>query len=164
MQRENRDNNSYSCIAVQIGSRRYACDVVDLQEIIRRPVIEPYYASSTWQTGIIKDSQSEIPVIDLLCRDPQGLSRRDAVLMIMSIDDTRFGFLVDEVYEFIKVELSEIAPLPPLFGGIEGEFVKGIVVYDEQEFYLIDLYRIVSTVSGSVPTAGANTDEGISRK
>lgn len=164
MTNDNINRETCNFLSFQIGNRRYACDAVNLQEIITRPNFRTTPLNSSFIVGLFEGSRGKIPVIDFFCRDIDDSMNNDSCVIVLRAENSLFGLLVDEISEMIEISPYDSLPVPPIFGGIEGEFIRGVVEYQDEDYYLIDLNRIISTVDGGLKVAPGTVTEEISKE
>ena len=96
--------------------------IVGMQEITAIPEY-PAYAK-----GIINLRGSIIPVIDVRLR----LGKLEAeyndrtCIIVTSVHDSYFGFIVDEVNEVTSIEDEQIAPPPKMSGDVTNRYLTGV--------------------------------------
>ena len=135
-------------LSFQLGTRKYLCDTVNLQEIVKHPGIIINENSTSWHIGTFTGSRNGIPVIDLFCRDRETLVRSQASLIVINVEGWVLGLLVDSVNEILEIIPSNALPYPQMYAGIEGEFISGIIEHEGNDFYIINLEKLISTVHG----------------
>lgn len=138
-------------LSFRLGGKYYACDTVNLQEIIVKPSPATFALTTSSSCWKHYGSDREIRVTDLLNRDPDDLAGIAPSLVVFGIGADHIGIIVDEISDIIEICLEDSLPVPPVISGVRSDFLRGLVEYENQEFYLIDLERIISDFSG--PTA-----------
>jgi chemotaxis signal transduction protein len=148
-----------SHVTLRLGDRHYACDLMQVQEIVERPDLEPCLDGPEILIGMFADARGQVPVLDLLGRPPDVCPVRDMSLVILEIGDTPISLIVDELLDIIEFDPSAVCPVPPGANGAPGELLTGIIEVDQREYYLLDLDRILSACTGGEAVAGEGTSD-----
>lgn len=118
---------------------RDVVQIVGIQKITEVPDY-PYYAK-----GIINLRGQIIPLIDVRLR----LGKLEAeytdrtCVIVTSIRDSFFGFIVDEVDEVTDIDDESISPPPELSGDSSSHYLTGIARLHDKIALLIDTAKIL---------------------
>jgi len=90
-----------------------------------------------------------IPILDLRLffnievppRDPNKLEN----MLILQVEDQKFGVVVDKIDKVIGVQKSTIQPPHPLFGDINIKYINGVVESNKRLYVLLDVTRIFTS-------------------
>lgn len=129
-------------VALKLGGRNYACKVQNVQEIVRRPQLEPSLDGSDLLVGMFSSTRCEIPVVDLLGRSPDEFTLHEMALVVFQVEGEVLGLLVDDLEEIVELDTSQIVPVTADEAVETGNAVSGIVMREGTEFYLLNLERI----------------------
>jgi chemotaxis signal transduction protein len=141
-------------LALRLGERKYVCDLVSVQEIVLYPDIDPIGTDPGTFIGTFDSARGSIPVLDLLGRPFDEESIRKKILVIAGFPAYTIGILVDELLENMGIELSSVLPLPAGAYGVSFEILQGVVDFDKETYYLINLERLASTWQDEFHPAG----------
>lgn len=72
----------------------------------------------------------------------QPIQFDDNTRIIILNHSTSVGLLVDEVFEIISAEDSDIKPAPELISGLSGKFFDGVVERDGKIVLILDLDKL----------------------
>ena len=88
-----------------------------------------------------------VPVIDLRTRFsmPRLEPRPEHRILVLAIGDDWLGVTVDSVHEVLSVMPDEIAPTPPIFRGLNAEFLKGLVRREGSLIIFLDVARVLTS-------------------
>ena len=64
-------------------------------------------------------------------------------IILLEEKSVPFGIIVDSVVKMAKLEDPSAAPAPEKMPGIEPQYVKGLVVEDDQEVMILDFERLL---------------------
>lgn len=66
-------------------------------------------------------------------------------IVIVNVNSTMAGFIVDEVKEILKIEDADIEETPKSISGINREYLTGVAKVGEKIVLLLDLSKILSS-------------------
>jgi chemotaxis signal transduction protein len=149
-------------LALRLGERKYVCDLVSVQEIVLYPNIDPIGPDPGTFIGTFDSPRGSIPVLDLLGRPFDAQSIRKKILVIAGLTAQTIGILVDELLENLGIEISAVLPLPAGAYGVNYEILQGVIDFDKETYYLINLELLASTWQDEFHPAGkgAKVSEG----
>jgi len=157
-----KDENScrQSHVALRLGERHYACDVMRVQEIVDGPDIDPCLDGPQILIGMFTTSRGQVPVVDLLGRPPDACPVRDMSLLILEIGEYPISLLADELLDIIEFDPGTRCSLPPGANGAPNDILAGVIEVEKRDYYLLDLERILSACMESGIGGKAVTGEG----
>ncbi len=138
------DNKTkYLCFILY--DEEYAIDIKDIKEIINLQEITEVPRAPKYIKGIISLRGVIITIFDL--RKRLGFQERkygkDARIIVVSINNAQIGIQVDSVTEVLWISEREIEPPPPVIGGIESEYLKGIGRLKGRIVILLNLNKVL---------------------
>ncbi|MEG6616525.1 chemotaxis protein CheW [Peptococcaceae bacterium 1198_IL3148] len=132
-------------VVFQLNDQTYGIDISVVMEIIRMEQITKLPRTPDFIEGIINLRGQVIPVIDLckrfglVCNEVTAQSR----IIIVQVNDLTFGMIVDSVQEVLRIATSNIEPPPPVVGGIDAAYLRGIALLGERLVILLDHTKIL---------------------
>ncbi len=134
-------------INFMVGGEEYAVDIQKVREVIYMREITPLPRTLPFVKGIINLRGEVIPVIDL--REKFGLDH-DAYtsqtnVIIVETSGKCMGVVVDRVSHVIRLSSGELAPPPPLIGGLSGAYVLGVGKLQDRFVVVLDIEKILTT-------------------
>jgi purine-binding chemotaxis protein CheW len=136
-QKEAKQEEQVQLVTFELDNEEYGSLITDLREIIKIPEIVPAPGAPPFIKGIINLRGQVVVIIDLEQRF--ALKRDNALfepkhIVIVEIQDSVFGVIVDEVTGVIRVPVSSIKPTPSLISSkIHAEYLRGVVILADEE-------------------------------
>lgn len=133
-------------VSFRLGKEEFAVDILKIQEINRLVEITRVPKSPMFVEGVINLRGKVIPVIDL--RKKLALSneeRNDETrIVVMDIRKRIVGLIVDSVSEVLRAPARSVEPPPPMLGGIDSEYIKGVCKLEDRLLILLDVNKLLS--------------------
>ena len=116
-------------VGFEVGTEMFGVDILMVREIIRSAPITAVPNSPEFVEGVINLRGDIIPVIDL--RKRLNLFKDDSQeknwILILDIEGSVTGFVVDRVDEVLKIDESDIEPAPEIvLAGLESQYIRGV--------------------------------------
>lgn len=130
-----------------IGEEAYGISIVDITEIVEMQRITEVPDMPDFLKGVINLRGNVVPLIDLRLRF--GIAERvyddRTCIIIVRIDKTSVGFIVDTVADVHSIRENDINP-PPSFKTDTGRncFIGGLGKVAERVIILVDTARILA--------------------
>jgi purine-binding chemotaxis protein CheW len=138
-------------ISFAIGSERFGVQILVIQEIIMMSTITEIPNAPDFVEGVINLRGNIIPVLDLRKRlrlrggARPGGHKPGTRILVVEIDDSVTGFIVDSVAKVITVPASKISPPPDIvMAGVQSQYINGVVHLDEGILIILDFRKILS--------------------
>jgi len=141
---ENTQENKY--LLFNIGDETYGIGILHVTDIIEMQKITKVPDMPDYIKGVINLRGKVIPVMSLRLRF--GLPDRDyddrTCIIVVSIDNTSVGFIVDTVAEVQDIPDKNISP-PPSFRAkaLKEQYISGLGKVGEDVKILLDVNRIL---------------------
>ncbi|MCQ2592915.1 MAG: chemotaxis protein CheW [Treponema sp.] len=136
------EDSQFQLVTFQLGEELYGVNIMDVKEIVRLQNVRvipnaPYYVE-----GIINLRGEIIPIIDLHKRFRIQALPKDEIdfeggFIILNIDNSKIGIIIDKVARVVTVHNEEIKEPPQMLSGIGSEYIEGVI--REETGYLIML-------------------------
>lgn len=116
----------------------FVTEIINLQPITKVPELPEYIMGITNLRGKI------IPVMDVRLRFKKAYREYNdrTCVIVIDINDTSIGLIVDSVSEVLTIPEEEIVP-PPEFNKTSNKFIKGIGKVEGGVKLLIDCNRLL---------------------
>ena len=116
-------------VGFEVGKEIFGVDILMVREIIRSAPITAVPNSPEFVEGVINLRGDIIPVIDLRKRlnlFTEEMQKKNWIL-ILDIEGSVTGFVVDRVDEVLKIDENNIEPAPEIvLAGLESQYIRGV--------------------------------------
>jgi purine-binding chemotaxis protein CheW len=150
-------------VTLMLGAEEYGLPITDVQEVMRfRTVrVTEIPNAPAFTLGVMNLRGRVVPVVDMHERFqlPEVSLEREARVVIVGVEGRTVGLIVDAVVEVVRVDPDDLEPLPDLAGGVNADYVRGIVRVDDRMVIVLDIERVFSAEE-SRTLAGMAGDEG----
>ena len=140
------DSQADKFLLYELGEEIYGIAISHITEIIEMQRITDVPDMPSYVKGVINLRGRVIPVMDLRLRFGMEERAHDdrTCIVIVNIEGTALGFIVDTVAEVQDIREKDIEP-PPAFKNEDGRthFISGLGKIDEKVTILIDVERIL---------------------
>jgi len=133
-------------VSFGIGNEEFGIEILKVQEIIRLMTITEVPNSPEFVEGVINLRGRVIPVIDLRIRLglPKIEHSNSTRIIVVEINDTTIGFIVDAVSEVLRIPQNITEAPPPIATGVDTEYITAIGKLEDRLIILLDLEKILS--------------------
>jgi purine-binding chemotaxis protein CheW len=138
---------AYQLVTFRLGAEDFAADIFAVERVLRYQEPTALPDVPEWIAGVIEYQGRIVPVIDLRRRfemppAPPVMTTR---ILVFAAADEWIGAVVDAVLEVTTVAATHVAPPPPLFRGISGEYVRGLVRREGKLVVFFDVARLLTS-------------------
>lgn len=132
-------------VSFNIGSEEFGVDILKVQEIIRMVEITRVPQAPHYVEGVINLRGKVIPIVDLRKRFSLQMKEYDknTRIVVVDIDGSIMGMIVDAVSEVLRLPASTIEPPPDIVTGVNAEYIKGVAKLENRLLIFLDLSRVV---------------------
>ncbi len=133
-------------VTFTLGEEEYAVDILKVQEINRMKEITKVPNAPYYVEGVINLRGKVIPVVSLrkFFGLPEEEDRTKQKIMIMDIQGTTIGLIVDTVSEVLRISSDIVEPPPSMTYSVNSEFIWGIAKLEDRLIILLDMDRLIS--------------------
>ncbi len=134
-------------VVFRVGGQDFAFNIFHVQRILRYERPSPLPKAPPFLEGVLAVQGAVVPVIDLrkrfeLARAEVG---EDTRTMILEVEATAVGAVVDAVLEVLRVGAGQIAPPPPVVRGLAAEYIQGIITLPGRTIILLQTARLLTS-------------------
>ncbi|MHC4885916.1 MAG: chemotaxis protein CheW [Planctomycetota bacterium] len=134
-------------LTLRLGEEVYGVDVLSIQEIIGVMEVTSVPQTPAFVKGVINLRGKVIPVVDL--RLKFGMEEADhnqeTCIIVVNVNDTLMGIIVDTVNEVMDIEEGQIED-PPRFGvSVDTAFILGMGKLEERVVILLNIERVLTS-------------------
>ena len=133
-------------VLFKLGSETYGLDIATVHEIIRMQPITKVPKAPFYVEGVINLRGKVIPVIDMGKRF--GLEKvennKNNRIVVVNIQDTILGIIVDAVTEVIRIPMDSIEPVSDIITAANSDYLLGIAKLTDKMVILLELDKLLS--------------------
>ncbi len=132
-------------IVFQLGDEEYAIEVDYIQSIERMQPVTRIPRTFPFVTGVMNLRGVITPIINLRARfdlDEKEYDESTRILVIQK-DEMEMGFIVDGANDVIDIPFEKIEPTPEVVGGVEADYLRGVVKIENRLFTLLNLEKVI---------------------
>jgi len=139
-------------LAFWVADEEYAIDIVEIQEIIKVPLITELPRAHATVLGIISLRGTIVPVLDLrkVLRLEERAVGRPARILVVRAGDEPVGLLVDRVTSVVRFEADKIEPTPrTMRRQTTDELVRGVGRVGTRLIIVLDVNSVVNVMDSA---------------
>jgi len=146
---ENASVIDFKMVTFSLAGKDYSIDIMHVKEIAKAGRFTFVPNTLPFVLGVYNLRGEIIPILDLRLFFNIEVPPRDENkmenMLILAIEDQKFGVVVDKIDKVIGVQKSTIQPPHPLFGDINIKYIEGVVESNNRLYVLLDVTRIFSS-------------------
>lgn len=133
-------------IIFRLNEQSFGIDVQQILSIERVQSITPIPKAPAFIKGLINLRDTNIPIMDLKERLMLAQSQESSEnrILIVSLNNTQIGFMVDAATDVVDIDETMIEPAPRFTGHIDNTFIHGVAKIKENLLILLDLENILN--------------------
>ncbi len=145
---ESHNESQRQLVTFQLGPEIYGIDIMDVREIVQMDSVRPIPNAPPSVEGIFNLRGEIIPVINLHKRfhiRKVDLEDDEDLLtgtIIISINNTKIGMIVDKILRVLPIEVASIQPPPQILTGIGAEYIQGVISAEDGYLIILDIHRL----------------------
>ncbi len=130
-----------------LNNEVYGIEILKVREIIGLMDITNVPQTPDYMKGVINLRGKVIPVIDLRLKFsiPEEEHTQETCTIVVEVDKTSIGIIVDNVSEVMEIKGDKIEDTPPFGQGIDTSFIMGLGKAKEAIVILLDIAKVLST-------------------
>ena len=140
------ENQIIQLVSFKLGKEEFGVDILKVQEINRMLEITEMPNSPDFVEGIVNLRGRIIPVIDLKKRLNMPTTEHDnsTRIIVVELNGSTVGFIVDEVSEVLRIESRITEPPPAMVAGIDSDYITAVAKLEDRLLILLDLNKVLS--------------------
>lgn len=129
-----------------LSSEEYGIEILKVREIIGMMDITSVPQTPDYMKGVINLRGKVIPVIDLRLKFSMTEQEhtQETCIIVVEVNDSLIGIIVDTVSEVVDVGGDEIEETPHLGQEIDTNFIMGMGKLKEKLVILLDIDKVLS--------------------
>ncbi len=147
------DQQTEKYLLFNLGQEEYGIDITRITAIEELPQITAIPDMPNFVKGVINLRGKVIPAVDLRLRF--GIEQRDyddrTCIVIVSVNESTIGLIVDIVSEVHEIGKNDIGP-PPSFKNASGkeQYISGLAKKGDEVKIILDVRKIISNEDKAV--------------
>lgn len=139
----------FKMVTFSLAEKDYSIDIMHVKEIAKAGRFTYVPNTLPFVLGVYNLRGEIIPILDLrlffnIDVPPREENKLENML-ILQVEDQKFGVVVDKIDKVIGVQKSTIQPPHPLFGDINIKYIDGIVESNKRLYVLLDITKIFTS-------------------
>ena len=133
-------------VIFMLAKEHYGVRIAAVESIIKLQPITAVPCSPAFVEGVTNLRGRILPVIDLRKRFnlPAEESTKDTRIVVVEMNSTLVGMIVDAVSEVLRAPAESIEPPSPIMTTVDSAFITGIAKVGERLIILLDLEKVLS--------------------
>lgn len=144
--KEKLDRIDFKMVTFSLAGKEYGIDIMKVKEISKDGYFTYVPNSAPFVRGVYNLRGEIISIIDLRIMFhlpvPEKEEEELEDIIILRLDDKVLGILVDSIEKVVGTSSEDIQPPHPLFGGINIQYINGVVENDNRLYIILDVERI----------------------
>ena len=143
------EESQIQLVTFRLGDELYGVDIMSVKEIVKIQPIRPIPNAPYYMVGILNLRGEIIPIIDLhrrfhinFANGEQELDELESGFIIINIDGSQIGIIIDRVSRVVSVNPAEIQDPPQMMGGIGSEYIRGVVRNEDGFLLVLDIVKL----------------------
>lgn len=134
-------------VVFDLGNEHFGVNITAVDGIIKMQEITRVPKTLSFVEGVTNLRGSVLPIIDLRKRLGTPLKEADneTRIVVVNIDNSKIGMIVDAVSEVLTIQEDVIEPTPPMVSSVSTAFIVGIAKVDGKLIIMLDLGKVLST-------------------
>lgn len=141
--------SSSQWVVFKLGEEEYGIEISFAQEIIRIPKsIMKMPDMPSYVEGLVDLRGKVVPIIDLKIRFGFESTERsmDSRLLILDLESTLLGIIVDDISEVVKIEEQAIERFSTGISGLGNNRIQGIARIEERLILLLNGLKLKTEI------------------
>jgi purine-binding chemotaxis protein CheW len=132
---------SLQLVTFRLGNEEFGIDIKKVQEINRMIEITRIPNAPEYVEGVVNLRGKIIPIVSLGKKLGFGEAERDKAtrIMVVEIEGTILGFIVDSVSEVLRIQDPKIEEPPSITGQTDAAYIEGVINLADRILILLDL-------------------------
>jgi purine-binding chemotaxis protein CheW len=130
-----------------LGAEEYGVDILKVQEIRGVDQVTRLPDAPDFIKGVINLRGLIVPVVDmrLKFRLSKAVYDETTVMVVLVVAGRTIGIVVDGVSDVLRLDASQVRPVPDLGSAIDRKFLTGLGMVDERMLILLDIERLMTS-------------------
>jgi purine-binding chemotaxis protein CheW len=151
-------NEGDKLVTFRLGDDHFAADIYSVERVLRYSAPTSVPDMPAYIEGVMDYQGRVVPVVNLRRRFEMADAeiRTETRTLVLNVAGEWIGIVVDAVTEVAAFDKKDVAPPPPLFRGLAGAYLKGILRRGDRLVIFLDVDKLLSSTDRiALQTAGA---------
>jgi len=133
-------------VVFKLLDQEYSIDIMRVLEIENYEPVRKVPEVPAYIEGIINLRGTIYPIFNLRTRlhMPKHEALHETKIILMNLEETQVGFMVDSVCEILTIEEEEIEKAPTMLERYESKYINGIIKKEDRIIIIFDVDLLVS--------------------
>ena len=133
-------------VVFDLANEHYGLDIGTVESIIKMQPITAVPRAPSFVEGVTNLRGAVLPVIDLRRRFglPAQEETKDTRIVVVEMNDSTVGMVVDGVSEVLRVAEEAIEPPSPIVTTVDSAFITGIAKVEDRLIILLDMAKVLN--------------------
>lgn len=134
-------------VVFTLNDQEFGVEIKQAREIINRKELTSIPNAPEFVKGVINLRGEIVPVIKLKKRlnlSSEDVNKAEDKIIIVAINGTQVGMIVDDVQGIIRIEKDNIGVPPKITQGINKKYISGVGKMEEKLLIILDLDQVLS--------------------
>lgn len=132
-------------VVFKLLDQEYSIDIMRVLEIVNYEPVRKVPEVPSYVEGIINLRGTIYPILNLRERLhlPQHEALHETKIILMNMEETKVGFMVDSVCEILTLDEEQIEMTPKILEKYESKYIKGVIKKDERIIVIFDIDALI---------------------
>lgn len=134
-------------VVFRLHNEEFGVEITDVREIVKPRHITRLPHVDDFIEGVTNLRGEVIPVINLRKRfgiEPEE-DTQDTRIIMLEVDESMVGFIVDAVTETLRLPESAIEPPPSSIAGLKADYLAGVGKLENRLLILLEVDKILTS-------------------
>jgi purine-binding chemotaxis protein CheW len=138
--------NSGQFLTLRLGGEEYAIDILSVQEIRSYEETTRMVNAPSFVKGVVNLRGVIVPIVDMRLKLQLSKAGFDAstVVIILNLQGTVIGMVVDSVSDVVNLSPSAIKPSPRYESTLDTQFITGIASVGDRMLIIMNMDALMS--------------------
>jgi purine-binding chemotaxis protein CheW len=143
------NTSALELLTFRVADQEYSLDIMSVREIRGWTRTTPMPHAPDYMRGVINLRGTVLPVMDLARRLSLGTRETTDrnVIIVVKLEDTLTGLLVDAVSDIVAVTEDDLQPPPDLAADHQLSVVRALTVINDRLVRVLDLSAVVPSMT-----------------
>jgi purine-binding chemotaxis protein CheW len=136
-------------VTFRLAHEEFGIDIKKVQEINRMIDITKIPNAPAHVEGVVNLRGKIIPIVSLRTKLGLGAAEQDKTtrIMVVEIEDSVLGFIVDSVSEVLRIQDAKVEPTPSITCTTDTRYIEGVINLDDRILILLNLTALFGSDS-----------------